>query len=343
MNQLRRDPITGVWTIIVQDGKDLIELKPGSVAPPVHRQPGETCSYCQGHENETPSEIFAIRPGGSGRNEAGWKVRVVPEKFPVLQIHGEINNRAVGIYDIHDGIGAHEVVIECPEHNRSLSQLSDGEISEVLTAYRERMVDLKHDTRFRYILAHKNYRDGGDPHTRHAYGNILATPITPQRVRDELTNAQQFFAMKDRCIFCDVIRQEFDDALRIVAENDSFLAFCPFAARAPFETWILPRLHETFFETNNELPKLAALLRVVLVKIRECLGDPNYILEIHSGPNLAAGRQRGYWKTVERDFHWHLEITPRLRGYSSFEIGFGFQVNWAPPERSAELLRAVAA
>jgi UDPglucose--hexose-1-phosphate uridylyltransferase len=343
MNQLRRDPITGVWTIIVQDGKDVSELKPDPAHQIVRKQPEETCSYCQGRENETPSEIFAIRQGGSGRNETGWKVRVVPEKFPVLQIHGEINNRAVGIYDMHDGIGAHEVVVECPEHNRSLSELSDGEIAEVLTAYRERTLDLKRDTRFRYILAHKSYRDGSDPHARHAYGHVLATPITPQRVRDELLNAQQFFAIKDRCIFCDVIRQEVDDAQRVIAENEVFFAFCPFAARAPFEAWILPKQHETFFEWNSELPALARLLRLVLVKIRECLGDPNYVLEIHTGPNLTAGRQRGYWKTVERDFHWHIEITPRLRGYSSFEIGFGFQVNWVPPERSAELLRAIAA
>src|SRR5512145_71278 len=159
MNQLRRDPITGVWTIIVQDGKDVSELKPDPAHQIVRKQPEETCLYCQGRENETPSEIFAIRHGGSGRNETGWKVRVVPEKFPVLQIHGEINNRAVGIYDMHDGIGAHEVVVECPEHNRSLSELSDGEMTEVLTAYRERILDLKRDTRFRYILAHKSYLD----------------------------------------------------------------------------------------------------------------------------------------------------------------------------------------
>ena len=182
MNQLRRDPITGVWTIIVQDGKDLAGLKPDPSHQIARKQQGETCLYCQGREHETPSEIFAIRHGGSGRNEPGWKVRVVPEKFPVLQIHGEINNRAVGIYDMHDGIGAHEVVIECPDHNRSLSELSDGEISEVLTAYRERILDLKQDTRFRYILAHKNYRDGSDPQARHAYGHVLATPITPQQI-----------------------------------------------------------------------------------------------------------------------------------------------------------------
>ena len=342
MNQLRRDPITGIWTIIVQNGRDLPELKLNSSRQHARNHPGETCMFCQGRETETPSEIFAVRHSGSHRNEPGWKVRVVPEKYPVLQIHGELNNRGLGLYDMYDGIGAHEVVVETPEHNKYLADLSDADIAEVLTAYRERVLDLKRDMRFRYILVHKSLSEGVESQWRHSTSNVLATPITPERVRDELLNAQQFFAFKERCLFCDIIRQETEDGQRVVAENDGFLAFCPFAGRSPFETWILPKRHETFFEWNNELPALAKLMRAVLVRIRETLGDPDYVLEVHSGPNLLAGKQRGYWKTVERDFHWHIEITPRLRGFSTFEIGFGFQVNWISPERSAELLRAGA-
>ncbi|MDL1878795.1 galactose-1-phosphate uridylyltransferase, partial [Cytophagia bacterium CHB2] len=150
---------------------------------------------------------------------------------------------------------------------------------------------------------------------------------------------QQFFNLKERCLFCDIIRQEIDDNQRIVAANESFVALCPFAARAPFETWILPKKHETFFEWQSELPSLAKLLRMVLDRMRGTLGDPNYVMEIHSGPNLFAGKNRGYWKTVERDFHWHIEITPRLRSYTSFEMGFGFHVNPMPSEKAAELLR----
>lgn len=336
MNQLRRDPITGVWTIVIQNGVGLEELMPDT--PAVRAIADETCSYCQGHEHETPSEIFAIRPQGS-RNNAGWRVRVVPEKLPVLQIHGDLNNRGLGIYDMYDGIGAHEVVIESPEHNKRLVDLADHEITDVLSTYKDRMQDLKKDARFRYVLIHKSLRTGNDPHLHHAHSNVLATPITPQRVRDELQNAQQFFNLKERCLFCDIIRQEIDDNQRIVAANESFVALCPFAARAPFETWILPKKHETFFEWQSELPGLAKLLRMVLDRMRNTLGDPNYVLEIHSGPNLFAGKNRGYWKTVERDFHWHIEITPRLRSYTSFEMGFGFHVNPIPSEKAAELLR----
>jgi UDPglucose--hexose-1-phosphate uridylyltransferase len=343
MNQLRRDPITGVWTIILQDRKEMINIKPDGHRRLRRSRPGETCEFCAGHETETPPEIFAIRPNHLLPNEPGWRVRVIPERYPVLQIHGDFNNRGFGIYDMLDGVGAHELVIETPEHGKMLAELADAEIADVLTAYRERLLDLKRDMRFRYVLVYKNVGEGRrGPSLRHAHSHVIATPITPLRVREELLNSQQHFLLKERCIFCDMIRQELQDTQRLVAENESFLALIPFAADAPFEIWILPKRHETFFEWNNELPVLAKLLRLVLLKIRQSLGDPNYVFVIHSGPNLQAGRHRGYWKTVERDFHWHIEITPRLRGYSDFHIGSGFQINWVPPEQAADLLRQSA-
>jgi UDPglucose--hexose-1-phosphate uridylyltransferase len=242
-----------------------------------------------------------------------------------------------------DGIGAHELVIETPEHGKMLNELPDNEIADVLTAYRERTLDLKRDARFRYVLVYKSVGEGRrGPSLRHSHSHIIATPITPLRAREELHNAQEYFLRKERCIFCDMIRQEIEDTQRLVAENETFIALCPFASKAPFEIWILPKRHETFFEWNKALPALAKLLKLVLMKIRQALSDPNYILIVHSGPNLAAGRQRGYWKTVERDFHWHLEITPRLRGATNFDVMAGFQVNWVPPERAAELLRQCA-
>jgi UDPglucose--hexose-1-phosphate uridylyltransferase len=340
MNQLRRDPITGIWTIMLQNGKESINLRPHGYRRLRHGRPGETCEFCAGHESETLPEIYAIRPGDAARNEPGWRVRVVPERVPVLQIHGETNNRGLGIYDMLDGIGAHELVVETPEHGKILTDLADAEITDVLTAYRERTLDLKRDGRFRYILVYKSVGEGRrGPTLRHALSHIIATPITPLRAREELLNAQQYFLLKERCIFCDMIRQEMEDSRRLIAENENFIALCPFAARAPFEIWILPKRHETFFEWNNNLPALAKLLKLVLTKVRQALGDPNYVMIVHSGPNLLAGRQRGYWKTVERDFHWHLEVTPRLRGATDFDSVAGFQVNWVPPEQAAEMLR----
>jgi UDPglucose--hexose-1-phosphate uridylyltransferase len=339
MNQMRRDPVTGIWTIMIQDGKDLADLKPDAYRRLRRHRPGETCEFCSGRESETPPEIYAIRPDQLPRNEPGWRVRVVPERFPVLQIHGDTNSRADGMYDMLDGIGAHEIVIETPQHGKMMAEFTENELADVLMAYRERLLDLKRDIRFRYVMVYKSVGEGRGPSLRHAHSHVVATPITPTRVREELKNCQEFFLFKERCLICDMVRQELEDTQRLVAENENFLAFSPFAARAPFEIWILPKRHETFFEWNNDLPVLAKLLRLVLMKIRQALGDPNYILVVHSGPNLMAGRHRGYWKTVERDYHWHIEITPRLRGYTGFEVGAGFRLNWVPPERAAEMLR----
>jgi UDPglucose--hexose-1-phosphate uridylyltransferase len=340
MNQLRRDPITGGWSIILQNDVDLS----GLISNRKHRESERAgrdaaCEYCAGHEAETADELYAIRPDGSEQNSPGWRVRVVPYKSPVLQIYGDLNNRGVGMYDVLDGIGAHEIVIETPEHGVVLADLPVEHVADLLFAYSARILDLKGDARFRYVMGHKSYGEDSGPTAGHAYGHIVATPITPVRVKQELINAREYYQYKERCVFCDVVRQELDDQARIVVENTHFVALAPFASRAPFETWILPKEHEPFFELNNQLLSLADVLRGVLGRIRTVLNDPHYILVFHSGPNLKAGKLRGYWKTLERDFHWHIEITPRFREFTSFEVGSGFPINKVPPEKASALLR----
>ncbi|RMD87421.1 MAG: galactose-1-phosphate uridylyltransferase [Calditrichaeota bacterium] len=341
LNQFRRDPITGRWTIIVWNKHtitDLIENRPSRILS--DKEMSETrCTFCEGHENETPSEIFSIRHNDTQKNEPGWTVRVIPEFDPILQIYGDLNNRGIGMYDVLDGIGAHEIVIESPGHGVQIYQMEENQIQDILSAYRERILDLKKDERFRYILLHKNYGEGDGERIHHSYSQIIATPITPTRVKSELMNALEHYQYKERCIFCDVIHQESLDGERVILQNDRFMAFAPFASRAPFEVWILPKNHETFFEWTTELSSLAPILKQVLGKIHRVLRDPHYVMVLHSGPNMNAGKLRGYWKTLEKDYHWHIEITPRFRGYTSFEIGSGFQINTVPPEEAAKILR----
>lgn len=342
LNQFRRDPISGRWTIIVQDKVDMKRLKLNKGSRRSRGRAVETtCKYCEGSETETPPEIFAIRGEDTQKNEPGWAVRVVPEETPMLQIYGDLNNRGLGMYDVLDGIGAHELVIESPHHNTQFADMPVGQIQDILAAYRERFLDLKRDTRFRYVLLHKNFGDAEDRTRDHAHSQIFATPITPTLVKWELMNAMDYYQYKERCVFCDVINQELLDEERVINENEKFLAFAPFASRAPFEMWVLPKRHETFFEWNTDHELLASLLKDLFLRVRNTLGDPNFIMVLHSGPNTAAGKLRGYWKTLERDYHWHIEITPRFRGYTSFEIGSGFLVNLVPPELSARVLREV--
>lgn len=338
-NELRHDPITGDWTIVSGDSsyfESLIERGLTESSAPV----SESCELCGGHEKETPPEIHAVAPDDREPDREGWQVRVVPNKSPVLQIHGELNNRGIGIYDVLDGIGAHEIVIETPEHGVALENLPESHIVSVFSAYQERFRDLKNDARFRNILLHKLHDPSKSKVSGHSFSHIIATPVTPMRVKLELSGCLQHFQYKERCLFCDIIHQEFADGLRVVAENEAFVALSPFAARSPFELMILPRKHETFFEWNTSMHLLASITRDLLLRLRKLVGDLHYVMVIHSGPNMAAGKQRGYWKTLERDYHWHLDILPIFKKIKMFEGGTGFPVNNLSPERATELLVA---
>jgi len=272
--------------------------------PVVDLQP---CSFCEGNEKETPPEILAFREEGIP-NGPGWKVRVVPNKSPILQIYGELDGRAVGIYDKLRGVGAHEIVIETPTHNRTLATMEVKEVENVLWAYRQRIVDLKKDTRFRYILVYKNYGPLVGASIKHSHSHIIATPVTPRRIKEELEGSHIYYKRKERCIFCDIIKEEIKSGERIILEDDHFLCFAPFASIHPFQAWIIPKAHEVFFEMNGRYDLLASILRETLSKISSGLRDPDYIFVIHTGPNLEAKRGRQYWQTLQDDFHWHIEI-----------------------------------
>jgi len=338
INQLRRDPITGRWAIIVMDPVDIETL----IVPNRKNQDEVTnCPFCVGNEKLTPKEIMALRDEGFGPNEKGWRIRVIPDKNPVLQVHGDINNRGVGIYDVLDGLGAHEIVIETPRHNERIVNLNEAQIAEIFWTFKERILDLKKDGRFRYVLVHKNYGEAVGPTTNHSHSFVIGMPITPKHVKNELVNSREYYNYKERCIFCDMIRQELAEKERIVVEDGIFVAFAPFASRRPFEIRILPQKHETFFELNDELASLAKITKEVLLRMYQLLHEPDYIMAIHSGPNLKAGRRRSYWQTLEKDFHWHIEIMPRLRTFTSFEVISGFPVNSVPPEQAAKLLKNI--
>lgn len=339
-NELRRGPVTGVWVVMVKGmpiGELLYEWEKKRPLPLADLQP---CPFCEGNEKETPPEISAFREEGV-TDGPGWRVRVVPNKSPILQIHGELDGKAVGMYDKLGGIGAHEIVIETPRHDRTLATMEDKEIEDVLWAYRERMDDLKKDPRFRYILVYKNYGSLVGASTKHSHSHIVATPVTPRRIKEELYGSQSYYRRKERCVYCDIIRQEIKSGDRVILEDEHFLCFSPFASIYPFQAWIIPKVHEVFFEMNERYAFLASMLREILNRIGRGLKDPDYIFIIHTGPNLEAKRGRQYWQTLLDDFHWHIEIMPRIRSLTGFEIGAGFHLNPVPPEDATKYLREV--
>src|SRR5437764_9952313 len=242
--ELRKDPITGRWVIIATDRakrpSDFVRIV---VPPPA----AAICPFDYGNEHKTPPEVLAYRNSG-GRDEPGWRVRVVPNKFPVLGIEGELTRQGEGMYDKMNGIGAHEVIIESPDHCATLSDMPERQIEEVLWAFRDRVCDLKKDRRFRYILIFKNHGEAAGASLEHPHSQLIALPVIPKRVKEEVDAAKLFYDFKERCIFCDIISQESAAGVRLVTESDRFTVLASYAPRFPFETWILSKQHESHFE-----------------------------------------------------------------------------------------------
>jgi len=277
---------------------------------------------------------MAYREPGTQPNGPGWRVRVVPNLFPALQIEGDLDKRGEGIYDRMNGIGAHEVIIETPKHVLSLSALSNENVEEVLWTYRDRLVDLKKDKRFIYGMLFKNVGRAAGASLEHTHSQLIVTPIVPKNVADEMKGAQDFYGYRGRCIFCDMVEQELQTAKRVVLEGENFIAFEPFASRFPFETWLLPKRHASHFENLQKLgiAELAADLKTILAKLEQALDYPPYNYVIHTAPFNVGDLEY---------YHWHIEIIPRLTRVAGFEWGTGFYINPVPPESAAEYLREV--
>lgn len=339
MPELRKDPIIGRWVIIATErGRRPDQFKGASNAP---QEEGD-CPFCSGHEAMTPPEIYSIRSSESKPNSSGWSIRVVPSMTPLLGIEGELNRRGEGVYDQMNNIGAHEIVIETPKHIANIGDLSEQQIANIFSTYIYRINDLMKDERFKYVLVFKNYGwAAGGGRINHAKSQLVATPVTPKRVKEELSGARVYYDFHQRCVFCDLIRQELNDGSRIVLDFDGFVAIAPYASRFPFETWILPKEHKSDFinSDSKNINSLAKVMKIVLTKMKNILGDPPYNYVIHTAPFRRAKARQGYWRTVEDDFHWHIEITPALTRVAGFEWGTGFYICPTPPEEAAKYLR----
>ena len=304
MPELRKDPIVGRWVIISTERA----RRPSDFATEPVRPTGGDCPFCPGNEPRTPPEIVAGRPTDSGPNQPGWSYRVIPNMFPALRIEGELDPSGEGLFDRMNGVGAHEVVIETADHRATLATLSTDALADVLLAFRERLLE-------------------------HPHSQLIATPIIPVMVAEELAGSARYYAMKERCVWCDILRQERREGRRRIVEANGFVALAPFAPRFPFETWILPVAHGAAYEDSgvDQLRGLAGLLGEFLRRMNRTLGDPPFNFMLHTAP---------LHETQRDSFHWHLEIIPKLTRVAGFEWGSGFFINAVPPEDAAEALRA---
>jgi UDPglucose--hexose-1-phosphate uridylyltransferase len=329
MSELRKDPVTGRWVIISTERRK----RPADfLLESVHPTPDPDCPFDEGHEHMTPREILALGRNGSGPDGPGWALRVIPNQFPVLRVEGTLDRQGEGLFDKMSGIGAHEVIIESPRHEDTLATLDERAVEQVLWAFRERVQDLKRDQRFRYIIIFKNHGAAAGASLDHSCSQLIALPIVPREVRDEVDGARNHYKTKERCVFCDILKQESEDGRRLIAENADVAALAPYAPRFPFETWLLPRRHQSLFEDapRHEYASLARLLGDILRRMNKALRFPPYNLLIHSAPVLEPAGEY---------YHWHVEIIPKLTKVAGFEWATGFYLNPTSPEEAAQVLR----
>jgi len=330
MPELRKDPIVGRWVIIASErSKRLFDFQ-STVSP----EKKASCPFCYGNEGRTPPEILSYRDAATEANSSGWTIRVVPNKFPALEAEGEMNRAGEGMFDKMNGVGAHEVIIETPNHEANLHDLREREVEDILWAYRDRILDLRKDKRFRYVLVFKNKGEAAGATLSHPHSQLIATPIIPKRVKEELSGSESYFRYKERCVYCDMVRQEILDQKRLVIESADIVAFTPFASKFPFECWLLPKKHCSNFEEiqKHEISDLARVLKETISRMSKALGNPPFNYILHTAPTQQSGIEH---------YHWHLEIMPTLTRVAGFEWGTGFYINPTSPEEAAEYLRNV--
>jgi UDPglucose--hexose-1-phosphate uridylyltransferase len=301
--ELRKDPITRSWVVT---GEDVTDPTPRSES---------SCRFCP--DSTQPVQLVASTSGVPG---VPWSARSVVHPNALYHIEGEPARRADGIYDRMRPVGAHEVLVENSRHERNLWNAQDVEIEQFLLLAAQRVQDLKRDGRFKYVSIFKDYGAGAGQEFEHPSSQLTATTFVPRRVLYELRAAREYFAQKERCVFCDIISQEMKQELRVIESRGDFIALCPYAPRVPYETWILPRTHEAAFERMGlnrptMTRDLGGLLRRTLQRIRTITED--FHLVLHTSPNsLRGSKSLNYWKTLDDDYHWHIEILPVLAGKS---------------------------
>jgi UDPglucose--hexose-1-phosphate uridylyltransferase len=321
--ELRKDPITQSWVILGQ--REVLSELP------------EECPL-------EPAKIEKQRSILTWPAEGPWQVQVLPHPQPLYHIEGEPGRSAEGLYDKMGAIGAHEVVVETPAHEKRMSQFTDEEIERVLWVWASRIADLKKDARFKYVSVFKNQGAMAGEEWTHAHSQVMATIFVPRRIKYELSAAHEWFKEKERCIFCDMVRQEEKQGKRIVDVQGEYYALCPYASRVPYEIWLVHRRHNHLFEQprpGSNRRQLAALLGRVLRRLEKVA--PAFHLVVHTAPSTKGkkGELSGYWKTLAEDYHWHIEILPiverRSKSYSIKEVYF----NAVLPEQAAAHLRTL--
>jgi UDPglucose--hexose-1-phosphate uridylyltransferase len=329
MPEFRQNQATKEWVIVAPErGKrphDIVKDQVCREAPPSY---SGDCPFCVGNERMTTDTALVYPPSGD------WKVRVVPNKYAALQPELATTRTRVGSFLAAKGFGIAEVVVEHPRHDATLATMSVDEVSLVLRAYRQRQTDIGRNQKINLVTTFRNHGARAGTSLEHPHSQIIATPIVPPHVRHPIQQAVAHYDEYGTCVYCNMVQEEIRQAERIILESDGFVAFCPFAARSPFETRIYPKRHAASYVSidDEEIAELASVLREVLARIYHGLKNPDYNYIIRSAP---IGDEDA------RYLHWYIVIIPKISIPAGFEIGSGIYINTVAPEESARFLRDV--
>jgi UDPglucose--hexose-1-phosphate uridylyltransferase len=330
--ELRQDPTLDRWTVVAPErgARPGARLEPGGHG----YVQAEECPFCGGREYQTPPELAARRDPPGTADGPGWRVRVIPNRFPAVRRDVPGGALLDGLFRRHGGHGAHELILEAPEHVVSLTDLSPARAAEAASVYRERVAALRADGRFAAASLFKNVGPAAGASVEHTHSQLIALPVVPRTVVEELDAAERYRCENGRCLFCDLVERELA-AGRLVRESMSFVAVAPYASRVPYETWIFPRRHGAHFDeiAPDEAAELGAFLHGVLTQVERVADRPAYNFYVHAAPFAAP---------ASVPYHWHLEVVPRTTTQAGFEWGTGFAINPLPPEVAAARLRDAA-
>ena len=318
MSELRRDPVTRKLVIMAKARRRRLLQK-------------QKCPFCEGHEEETPPEIYALRPKASRPNSPGWHVRVIPNKYPALSLEKNFAKISTGLFERLTGSGAHELIVEAPKHVTDFGALPIVQICRVIRVYKARLRALRGE--FKYLLLFKNAGAAAGASLTHVHSQLIALPLIPDVVAQELENAAAYYKSRNKCLYCELIRQELKRAERVIEVDKHFVVLAPFASRFPFECHILPRRHSHDFTKLSERQtlSLAQTLKRTLLRLKQALGNPAFNWVLHTALPARANE-------IKRSFHWRWEILPRTTQPAGLEFGSGIYVNPVAPEEAAEIL-----
>ena len=348
MPEYRQNPVTGQWVILSADrAKRPNEFK-SDVPRPAVAEYVKGCPFCPGHERRTPPEVFAVRDDYATVDKEGWRVRVVPNKYPAVKIDAEgvptPESVAMGKDGQDDrpdasdlrvtlpGVGMHEVVVESPAHDRHFAKQPAAQAEQIVHTLRHRSSMISQARDVKLVSIFKNHGTLSGTTILHPHFQIIAPAVIPPFVKTMVERQASYAAERGRPLFEALLEQELEAGLRIVASNDEFVTLTPWASASPYEMWILPREQAAFFQDlpDGHIPLFTAGLQDALQRLDRLLDNPDYNLVIHTGPK---------WRKSKEAHRWFAQIAPRTSLSAGFELGTNMYINAVGPETAAAALR----